>query len=341
MSALTRSHARPSQTSGSTLSRIVPSVDAQRIPTRDDSESSESDDPGESAPATFEAILRQLNVQKRATEHHFRVLHDGLRDTNVHREEQRAEMRQRFDENDRRFDKMEAQLDQQKAQMRNQRATHVNNAVEAVGLDDGTPISSNLSKQYKHVHEFVRLKRPGKWQVLAELLHFYGSTSWPTWGLLSLSLGDESDEEEPLASHDSLEAAIAWAPEIALQELASYIGLDYNAIVTNVEEYERMQVRRAMPKKRTMAGKRSSPKRERLEAAVAQQSHPKRAEGDSKSVSSDPFSSVVGWDTRATEDRTPESQRPRFTDALPRRQRTASPTSVATSNVWSSLPARR
>lgn len=255
----------------------------------------------------------------------FGVLHDGLRDVN-----------HRFDENDSRSSQLKAQLGQLKSRMTNQRATHVNNPIEPVGLDDGTPIPPDLSRQYRHVHDFLRLKHRGKWQVLATLLHFYGASSWPTWGLVSVSFGDQSDTEEPLVSHDTLEAAIDWAPDIALQELARYIGLNYKEVERNVEEYERLRERRAMPKKRTRADKTKSSKRELLRVDMGQQPNARQAERDAKSTSSNAFSGVIGWDARATEERTPESQRQRFADAPPYRQRTASPTSVATSNSQTS-----
>lgn len=49
------------------------------------------------------------------------------------------------------------------------------------------------------------------------------------------------------------EAAIDWALEIALRELARYVGLDYKEIVSGEEEYETLQQRRAVRNKRTRA----------------------------------------------------------------------------------------
>ena len=268
-----------------------------------------------------------MDVQKREMIHNFRVLHEGLRDTNGRHDAQRAETNRLFRENDKK-------LGQIKAQMRKQKATHVNNLVEPVGLDDGTPIPLDLSKHYKHVHDFLRLKHRSKWQVLAELLRFYGTTSWPTWGLVSLSIDEDSDVEEPLVSHDTLEAAIDWALEIALRELARCIGLDYQGIVSELEEYEAWQEKRAVQKKRAAAGGTTSAEKRGMHAAsVGQNWDIQRTDRHPKPASWNTPSEVVGWDDRATEERTPESQRRRFTDAPPRGQRVASPTSVATSGT--------
>lgn len=264
--------------------------------------------------------------------HNFGVLHDGLRETDERLRDTNERLRDANERFGRRFDDNDKKLGQLKAQMRNQRATHVNNVIEPVGLDDGTPVPFDLSRHYEHVYDFLRLKHRSKWQILAELLRFYGTTSWPTWGLVSLSFGDNSDMDEPLVSHDTLETAIDWAPEIALQELAMLIGLDYKGIMSNLEEYEALQGRRAVRKKRTtVSGVAASGKRTALGAAVAQGLGAQRADRDPKPASWKEPSEVLGWDDRATEDRTPESQQLRFTDAPTRGRRAASPTSVATS----------
>lgn len=325
MSLPTRRYTRQSSSSESTHSRPATPAEAQNARLQDGSDSPETDDHGETTTSIPAQVLRSVEVQKREMTLNFGVLHDALRDTNERLRDTNERLDKRFDDNDKK-------LGQLKAQMRNQRATHVNNVIEPVGLDDGTPVPFDLSRHYEHVHDFLRLKHRSKWKILAELLRFYGTTSWPTWGLVSLSFGDNSDMDEPLVTHDTLETAIDWAPEIALQELAMLIGLDYNGIMSNLEEYEALQGRRAVRKKRTtVSGVTASGKRTALGAAVGQSLGAQRAERDAKPASWKEPSEVLGWDDRATEDRTPESQRLRFTDAPPRGRRVASPTSVATS----------
>ncbi|EMC97304.1 hypothetical protein BAUCODRAFT_446387 [Baudoinia panamericana UAMH 10762] len=342
--------------------RIEIAQGAHGVRSEDDRDSSESDDHGDHTPAIVPNVLRELSVLQRQMIHNFGGLHGDLRNTNRRLDEQRADTNRRFDEQradtnrrldeqradtNRRFDEhgkilgqLEAQLVHMKAQQINQRATHINNPVQPVGRDDGTPIPTELSQQYNHVHKFLRLKHRDKSQVLAALLRFYGltSTSWSTWGLISMSSWDRSDTEEPLMTHDTLEIAISWAPEIALQELARYLGLDYDKITINVEEYENLQQRRATQNKRAMADELASSKRERLVTPERQGAHIPQADRMKKPASIRTQSEELGWDARATEDRTPVSQRPRFKDGSRYRQPSLSPTSVATSDAQ--LPSR-
>ena len=262
--------------------------------------------------------------------HNFRSLHDGLRDTNKRLDELR-------DDRGNILRQQKAELHQLKAQYINKGATYINNPIQPVGRDDGTLIPTKLSELYKYVHKFLRLKRRIEWPALAALLRFYGSESWPTWGLISLSPGYEGDAEEPLAVHESLEVAISWAPEIALQDLARYLGLDYDRIIANMEEHERLQQRRAEYTKRMVADEPALSKRERPETSEQQGRIP-QVDTARKPASIGAPSEEVGWDTRATEDRTPESKRPRFRDARRDPQPTRSQTSVATSDAQ--LPKR-
>ena len=307
----------------------------------DDRHSPESDDHAEqrvsNTPDT--QVIREVNVLRREMVHNFRNLHDGLRDTNKRLDELR-------DDHGNILRQQKAELRQMKAQYINKGAAYINNPILPVGRDDGMSIPTELSDQYKYVHEFLRLKRRIKWPALAALLRFYGSESWPTWGLLSLSPGYESDVEEQLAVHESLEEAISWAPEIALQDLARYLGVDYDRIIANVEEYERLQQRRADNTKRTVADKPALPKRERSETSEQQgripQGHVTQVDTVRKPASIYAPSEELGWDTRATEDRTPESKQPRFRDAQRDarrdRQSTLSQTSVSSSDAQ--LPKR-
>ncbi|KAK6437698.1 hypothetical protein LTR95_006103 [Oleoguttula sp. CCFEE 5521] len=251
----------------------------------EDRDSLENDDNGEHIPATLPGIIRQLMVLQRQMEYNFGDLHnglrdtntrldEGLRDTNIRLDELRAgfdaqrvdlnELRAGFDAQRVDFHEQRAQVGQLKAQQINQRATHINNPNQPVGRDDGTLIPTELSRRYKHVHELVRLKRRDNWQVLAELHSFYSSESWSTWGFNPLSSWDESDIAEPLMTHNTLEDAISWAPDDALQDLVRHLGLDYDKIMTNVEEYESLQQRRATQNKRVAAGEMASSKRGRL-----------------------------------------------------------------------------
>ncbi|KAF2478440.1 hypothetical protein BDY17DRAFT_314231 [Neohortaea acidophila] len=152
--------------------------------------------------------------------------------------------------------------------------------------------------------------------MLAALLRFYASDSWPVWGLVSLSPEDESDVEEPLVVHETLDIATIWAPEIAVQELARYVGLDYDKVMINVKEYEKVQEKRAAYAKRTVADDPIPSKRGRLETVDPQTARTKEADtARSKLPSSDVLSGELGWDTRRTEERTPESRRARIRDA--------------------------
>ncbi|KAK6430078.1 hypothetical protein LTR95_013771, partial [Oleoguttula sp. CCFEE 5521] len=324
----------------SLLNQTHPAPNLRRVPS-DDLDPLGSDANGEHIPATLNGVVRQLSVLQRQMEYNFRNLHDGLRNTNIRLDEQRADTNRRFDEQraetnkrfddtNRRFDEQGGQFGQLKAQQINRSATRINNLIQPVGRNDGTPIPTELSRRYKYVHEFLRLKRPENWQVLAELHGFYGSESWSTWGFNPMSSWDESDTEEPLMTHNTLEYAISWAPDDALQELARHLGLDYEKITTNVEEYESLQQRRATQHKRVTAGESTSSKRGKLSIPERQEVHTRKKDKVKQPVSTDSLSGVLEWDTRATEKQTPESQRPRVKDAQ-YRQPTLSPTSVATS----------
>lgn len=127
--------------------------------------------------------------------------------------------------------------------------------------------------------------------------------------------------------HNSLEAAISWAPEFALQELARYIGLDYDKIISNVENYETLRSR-SLQKRRALVDQPVPSKRERLK--TPEQTARAKPSDRAGYQTSEP-SEVIGWDTRVTEDRTPDSQRPHVKDVPHARRPTLSPTSVATS----------
>nr|OQO31371.1 hypothetical protein B0A51_03366 [Rachicladosporium sp. CCFEE 5018] len=314
MPTTTRRHVhRPSSESDPSSTEFASGAPSVRSEARD---SLENDDHDEPIPATLPGIIRQLMVLQRQMEHNFGDLHNGLRDTNT------------------RLNEQSVQLGQLKAQQINQRATHINNPIQPVGRDDGTPISTELSRRYKHVHDFLRLKRRDNWQVLAELHIFYGSESWSTWGFNPMSSWDESDVEEPLMTHNTLEDAISWAPDDALQDIARHLGLNYEKIMTHVEEYESLQQRRATQNKRVAAGDLASSKRGKLSIPERQEAQTSKQEKVKQPASTDSLSGKLEWDTRVTEDRTPESQRPRVKDAPP----TFSSTSVATSD--DQLPAR-
>ncbi|KAK6429852.1 hypothetical protein LTR95_013998 [Oleoguttula sp. CCFEE 5521] len=286
----------------------------------------ESDANGERIPATITGIIRQLSVLQRQMEYNFRNLHDGLQTANIRFNHLRADTNRRFDE-------QRAQLRQLKAQQINRSATRINNLIQPVGHFDGTPATTELSSRYKYVHQFMRLKRRENWPVLAQLHGFYGSESWSTWGLISMSSWDESDTEEPLMTHTTMEEAISWAPNDALQELARHLGLDYDKIMANVEEYESLHQKRPIQSKRIMADESASSKRakpvtlERQELHEPQEPHEPQADKSEKPESL--MSGELGWGSRATR----ESQRPRVVDAPEYRQATFSPTSVATSDA--------
>jgi hypothetical protein len=357
MPTTTRRHAQQAS-SESDLSSTESTSGAPGVRS-EDRDSLESDDNGEHVPATLAGIIRQLSVLQRQMEYNFRDLHDGLRNTNIRFDQLRADTNRRFDDTDRRFDdtnrrfdEQRSQLGQLKAQQINRSATHINNLIRPVGRNDGTPIPTELARRYKYVHEFLRLKRRENWPVLAKLHGFYGSASWSTWGFIPMSSWDESDTEEPLMTHTTLEEAISWAPNDALQELARHLGLDYDKIMTNVEEYESLQQRRAIENKRVMADQPASSKRgkpatsERQEpygpqadktktpAPTSGRREPCEPQADKTKKPDSTLSDELGWGSRATR----ESQRPRVVDASEYRQPTFSPTSVATSDAQ--LPAR-
>nr|OQO30936.1 hypothetical protein B0A51_04163 [Rachicladosporium sp. CCFEE 5018] len=174
MPTSTRRHVhRASSESDPSSTEFASGAPSVRSEDRDSLENYDNDEP---IPATLPGIVRQLMVLQRQMEHNFGDLHNGLRDTNTRLNELRVD-----------FNEQSVQLGQQKAQQINQRATHINNPIQPVGRDDGTPISTELSRRYKYVHDFLRLKRRDNWQVLAELHIFYGSESWPTWGFNPMS----------------------------------------------------------------------------------------------------------------------------------------------------------
>ncbi|KAK6428978.1 hypothetical protein LTR95_014874 [Oleoguttula sp. CCFEE 5521] len=322
----------------------------------------ESDDNGEHIPATLPGIVRQLSVVQRQMEYNLRNLDDGLRNTNIRSAHLEADTNIRFDhleaDTNRRFDEQRAQLGQLKAHQINRSATRINNLIQPVGHTDGTPVPTELSRRYKYVHEFLRLKRRENWPVLDKLHGFYGSESWSTWGFIPMSSWDESDNEEPLITHHTLEEAISWAPNDALQELARHVGLDYDKNLNNVEEYEGLQQRRAIQNKRIMADELTSSKRgkhvtsERQESHERQEPHepqadktktpastsgrqkPYESQADETKKPESTLSGELGWASRATRD----SQRPRVVDAPEYQQATFLPISVATFDAQ--LPAR-
>ncbi|OQN95568.1 hypothetical protein B0A48_18503 [Cryoendolithus antarcticus] len=324
------------------------STGVQSMPCEDGTDSPSSGSDGEwraSINPTVHDIIRELQVQRRARGIDFRGLHEEL-------QQQRTQANQRFEQTNERFDKVLQELQEQraymdtnfqhirwelrsfkddaKAQQANRGATHIHNSIQPVGRYDATKDLTLMPVQFPlRVHEFLRLKLRTNWKVLASLLRFYDTRSWPAWGLISY---DESPEEILAPTHRTLDEAIEFAPEIALQELATHIGLDYDKIMTNQAEDEKLQLNRATSAKRVQPQDSRRAKREKQdEAPVQVQQHIARAETPQpKATSLAPSSEEIGWDARHTEDRTPSSGKFRVQDADRPRQ-TLSPTSVATS----------
>ncbi|OQN95188.1 hypothetical protein B0A48_18897 [Cryoendolithus antarcticus] len=308
---------------------------------------------------TVQDILRELQVLRRARQIDFRSLHGELQEQRTQTnerfdkvlqelQEQRTQTNQRFEQTNERFDKVLQELKEQrtqtkhirselqslkedtKAQQANRGATRIHNSIQPVGRYDATKDLISMPDQFPvRVHEFLRLKLRMNWKVLASLLRFYDAKSWFDWGLISY---DESSEEILAPRHRTLDEAVEFAPGHALQELAIHIGLDYDKIMTNHAEDEKVQQHRATYAKRLLPeGSRPAKREKQTEAAVQERQQIARVETPQpKDTSPAPSSERIGWDGRDTEDRTPSSGNFRARDAAGKR-RTLSPTSVATS----------
>lgn len=73
---------------------------------------------------------------------------------------------------------------------------------------------------------------------LVGLVEFYRITGWQTWGA-GYKINDDLDIGEPLQLHFTVHDAVHARPEMALQELASYLGLEYSRIKEIMEIMER------------------------------------------------------------------------------------------------------
>lgn len=104
---------------------------------------------------------------------------------------------------------------------------------------------------------FWQLKSQRNWATLVYLHEFYGTESWLDWSLTSFDVDSDEDEPQPTATHESLQEAVEYAPEIALQELAIHLGLDYDEIEMSINDEIQTRPVTAV---RTDPIKRSAPK---------------------------------------------------------------------------------
>ncbi|KAK6422781.1 hypothetical protein LTR95_016633 [Oleoguttula sp. CCFEE 5521] len=108
----------------------------------------------------------------------------------------------------------------------------------------------------------------------------------------------------------TLDEVFGFAPEEALQDLAAYVGLYYDEIITNQRKYERLQQHRATYAKRGLQQDSSFAKRDkRDEHSVGEEQRITRAETPQPKAASLALSSEeVGWDAPFTEDQIPSGR---------------------------------
>ncbi|KAI9844208.1 MAG: hypothetical protein M1837_005714 [Sclerophora amabilis] len=79
------------------------------------------------------------------------------------------------------------------------------------------------------VENFWLLKSPKNLPKLAELLRLYKIENWKYWGAIPVE-SDRSADDGPLEKYSNLENAVKDNPEMALRQLAKYLGLKYDEI---------------------------------------------------------------------------------------------------------------
>ena len=185
--------------------------------------------------AKFERVQQELREQRQWTDAKF--------------EEQRQWTDAKFEEQRQRTDILYNGL---KAQAENRGATHLWNRIRVIVIHEESSGKILEPKQFPgRVGDFWRLKQRRGWKELAYLHEFYGSTSWPDWGLQSFGLDSDEESEQLVPAHKSLGEAVEYAPEVALQELAQHLGLDYDKISMNVEDDLQRQRNRSTREKRS------------------------------------------------------------------------------------------
>ena len=165
-------------------------------------------------------------------------------------EEQGREIKEHGQRLDRFARMLQAHARITRAKEANRSATHLYSRVEVVIRYDYE--DDELSEPWgfpERVGAFWRLKKPSGWESLARLHEFYGTTTWFEWGLGSLDPDSEDDEDVSAPPHQSLREAVSFAPDIALQELAQHLGLDYDKICANVVEDVRIHRTRSAVKR--------------------------------------------------------------------------------------------
>jgi len=179
-------------------------------------------------------IRREFEEQRRQTDAKFN-------EQRLLIEEQQRQMDNKFEELRRhtylQTNSLKARMEISDTKQGNRGATRLWSHIRMVARYDdsvGTLVKPEIFPD--RVGAFWRLKTRRGWRTLMRLHEFYGTLSWRRWGLEFLDEDSDDEVQELAPAHKCLLDAIEYAPDIALQELAQHLGLDYERLTVNVPE---------------------------------------------------------------------------------------------------------
>ncbi|KAI9889509.1 MAG: hypothetical protein M1814_005203 [Vezdaea aestivalis] len=161
---------------------------------------------------------------------------------------------ERFDQVDKRFDEQRGYMDQQfgdfKTALKRMDSLHQNKrsllprqSIQPIPVPHPTKGSlyPDTAAFPKTIHHFWRLQHPRRVNYLVHLIHFYDIQGYEHWGNNTYDPDASDDECEPTSGPSfALEEAVAKHPLIALETLASVLGLKWKHVKSNMVYFEKM-----------------------------------------------------------------------------------------------------
>ncbi|KYG40553.1 hypothetical protein M433DRAFT_148343 [Acidomyces richmondensis BFW] len=239
-----------------------PSLNTRRMAASSDAEtvlsahSSVGDDIVVTRRQLHEELVRVTEIQARGIRREFE---EQRRQMDAKFEEQRLLIEEQRRQTDAKFQEQRHQTDNKFEELRRHTYLQTHSLKARIEISDTKQGNRGATRLWSHIRmvakyddfvgalvkpenfpdrvgAFWRLKTRRGWRSMMRLHEFYGTTSWRRWGLEFLDEDSDDEVQELAPAHKCLLDAIEYAPDIALQELAQHLGLDYERLTVNVPE---------------------------------------------------------------------------------------------------------